>query len=315
MKKLLLVTLALSLSAAQVMRADDNDRKKNRRQADSAAEARPQRSAPARQAVRQPVRQPQRVQQQAQRRVVPNQRNLSRMSRAVAPNQQRQAVRSEAQLEGRNRSGVQPSNRAVTPNRNGNRNDTKVTTRGDRGNRNVNRGGNRDFNRNSFHVARSNVIRTPHNRNWWHSHYNTTFILFGGGYYYWWDNYWYPAYGYSPYYNTYLYSEPIYGYDNLAPGQVIENVQLALRDEGYYNGAIDGLIGPQTRAALGDLSAGSRPGRDGGGGRADPGHARFGLTRVHLPTERRAETSVPRGVLFFRSNGMAFPCGRERAGQ
>ncbi|MBA3652350.1 MAG: peptidoglycan-binding protein [Chthoniobacterales bacterium] len=115
----------------------------------------------------------------------------------------------------------------------------------------MNRGDNRNFNRNSFNVARGNVIRTPHNRNWWHSHYNTTFVLFGGGYYYWWNNYWYPAYGYSPYYNTYLYSEPIYGYDNLAPGQVIENVQLALRDEGYYQGAIDGLIGPQTRAALG----------------------------------------------------------------
>jgi peptidoglycan hydrolase-like protein with peptidoglycan-binding domain len=31
---------------------------------------------------------------------------------------------------------------------------------------------------------------------------------------------------------------------------VIQNVQLALRDQGYYPGAIDGLIGPQTRAAL-----------------------------------------------------------------
>ena len=34
---------------------------------------------------------------------------------------------------------------------------------------------------------------------------------------------------------------------------MIENVQLALRDEGYYPGAIDGLIGPQTRAALADF--------------------------------------------------------------
>jgi peptidoglycan hydrolase-like protein with peptidoglycan-binding domain len=75
-------------------------------------------------------------------------------------------------------------------------------------------------------------------------------VLFGGGYYYWWNNYWYPAYGYDPYYNNYIYSEPIYGYHNLAPGQVLENVQLALRDQGYYSGAIDGLIGPETRAAL-----------------------------------------------------------------
>jgi hypothetical protein len=113
-----------------------------------------------------------------------------------------------------------------------------------------NRGSNRDFNRNSFAVARGNVVRTPHNRDWWRRHYHTTFVLFGGGYYYWWNNYWYPAYGYDPYYNNYIYSEPIYGYNNLAPGQVLENVQLALRDQGYYSGAIDGLIGPQTRAAL-----------------------------------------------------------------
>ena len=45
-------------------------------------------------------------------------------------------------------------------------------------------------------------------------------------------------------------SEPIYGYNNLDPGQVIENVQLALRDQGYYPGAIDGVVGTQTRAAL-----------------------------------------------------------------
>jgi localization factor PodJL len=31
---------------------------------------------------------------------------------------------------------------------------------------------------------------------------------------------------------------------------VIENVQIALRDEGYYPGAIDGIVGFQTRAAL-----------------------------------------------------------------
>lgn len=248
MKKLLLVTLALTLSAAQVMRADnDNDRRKHKRQADPVAEARPAPGGQARPIVRQAVRQP--MPQQAQRRLAPTQRDLSRSPRTTVPNQ-RQAVRSEAQLEGRGRSRVQPPDQAVTPNRNGNRNTTQATTQGNRGNRNVNRGGNRNFNRNSFNVARSNVIRTPHNRNWWHSHYNTTFVLFGGGYYYWWNDYWYPAYGYSPYYNNYLYSEPIYGYDNLAPGQVIENVQLALRDEGYYSGAIDGLVGPQTRAAL-----------------------------------------------------------------
>ena len=94
------------------------------------------------------------------------------------------------------------------------------------------------------------MIHTYHDRNWWRSHYNTTFVLFGGGYYYWDSGYWYPAYGYDPYYNNYAYDEPIYGYNDLAPGQVLENVQLALRDQGYYRGPIDGLIGPQTRDAM-----------------------------------------------------------------
>ena len=238
MKKLLLAALVLSLSVAQVTRADsDKERKKHKRQADSAAEARPQQSGQ-RQAAAKPA------QQQGQRKVQPTQRNTSHAPRSLASSQ-RQAVQSEAQLEGRNRNRVQPSNQGGSQNANVNRNlgNAQVSTQGIRGNRN--------FNRNSFTVARANVVRTPHNRNWWHSHYNTTFVLFGGGYYYWWNNYWYPAFGFSPYYNNYIYSEPIYGYDNLDPGQVIENVQLALRDEGYYPGAIDGLMGPQTRAALG----------------------------------------------------------------
>ncbi len=111
-------------------------------------------------------------------------------------------------------------------------------------------GAHRDYNRNSYATARSRVVHTHHDRNWWRSHYNTTFVLFGGGYYYWNDGYWYPAFGYDPYYNNYAYSEPIYGYNDLPPGQVLENVQLALRDLGYYHGAIDGLVGPETRAAL-----------------------------------------------------------------
>lgn len=109
----------------------------------------------------------------------------------------------------------------------------------------------RSFQRNSFAVARTRVVRVAHPAWWWRAHYpHTTFVLFGGGYYYWWGGYWYPAYGYSPIYNSYAYSEPIYGYGNLEPGQVIENVQVALRDQGYYPGAIDGLIGTQTREAL-----------------------------------------------------------------
>jgi hypothetical protein len=101
----------------------------------------------------------------------------------------------------------------------------------------------------TYQQARNRFHRQHHDRSWWRSHYSHI-SLFAGGYYYWDDGYWFPAYGYDPAYSTYAYDEPIYGYSNLAPGQVISNVQAALREQGYYNDNIDGLIGPNTRAAL-----------------------------------------------------------------
>ena len=55
--------------------------------------------------------------------------------------------------------------------------------------------------------------------------------------------------GYDPY-AYYPYDGPIYGYGNLTPDRVIVNVQVALQEQGYYAGPIDGDLGPQTRAAL-----------------------------------------------------------------
>jgi hypothetical protein len=101
----------------------------------------------------------------------------------------------------------------------------------------------------TFEQARQHQRRDRHDRSWWRSRYNRI-VLFGGGYYYWDNNYWYPAYGYDPGYSNYAYDEPIYGYDDLAPGQVIANVQAALQEQGYYNDAVDGLLGPATRSAL-----------------------------------------------------------------
>lgn len=101
----------------------------------------------------------------------------------------------------------------------------------------------------TYQQARSRWSHQHHDRSWWRSRY-PRISLFAGGYYFWNDGYWYPAYGYDPYYNTYAYDEPIYGYNNLEPGQVITNVQEALQQLGYYSDAIDGLIGPNTRAAL-----------------------------------------------------------------
>jgi hypothetical protein len=218
MKRLLLLTLALSLPLAQMVRADnDKDRRRHRREADRPS---PEAAQPVRPAQRRMMPK----QRTVQRQVIPSQRTTQRRQiprQRTVPAVQRSAVKPEARLEGRNRQGTVNRNRP-----------------------------HRDFNRNSFSVARNRVIRVPHDRNWWRHHYNTTFVLFGGGYYYWWDGWWYPAYGYSPIYNNYIYSEPIYAPNSVAPGEVIENVQIALRDQGYYPGAIDGIVGVQTREAL-----------------------------------------------------------------
>ena len=45
-------------------------------------------------------------------------------------------------------------------------------------------------------------------------------------------------------------AEPIYGYDGLPPDQVIANMQGALQRLGYYRYAVDGVLGPLTRAAI-----------------------------------------------------------------
>jgi hypothetical protein len=88
-----------------------------------------------------------------------------------------------------------------------------------------------------------------HDKGWWHNHHNKI-ILISGGYYYWDSGYWYPAWGYDSAYEYYPYDGPIYGYNDLPPDQVVANVQAALQEQGYYQGEVDGLLGPLTRAAL-----------------------------------------------------------------
>jgi peptidoglycan hydrolase-like protein with peptidoglycan-binding domain len=70
-----------------------------------------------------------------------------------------------------------------------------------------------------------------------------------GAPYFWNAGYWYPAWGYAPD-AYYAWDGPIYASNNLPPDQVIANVQASLQQQGYYQGDIDGLIGPQTRGAL-----------------------------------------------------------------
>jgi hypothetical protein len=106
----------------------------------------------------------------------------------------------------------------------------------------------------SRYAAFHNYKREWRGRDWWHSHCSRVVFVLGG----WWGwngGYWYPAWGYDPY-GWYSYDGPIYtGYADVTPDQVLVNVQVALRDQGYYAGAIDGDMGPQTRAALAAFQA------------------------------------------------------------
>ena len=88
-----------------------------------------------------------------------------------------------------------------------------------------------------------------HDRGWWRRHC-AAIIFFDFGWWGWWDGWWYPAWGYDPYYPYYEYDQPIYGYDGLAPDQVVANVQSALQEQGYFSYAADGKMGPLTRAAI-----------------------------------------------------------------
>jgi hypothetical protein len=88
-----------------------------------------------------------------------------------------------------------------------------------------------------------------HDQGWWHNHYNRI-VLISGGWYFWNAGYWFPAWGYNPAVAYYPYNGPIYAYNNLPPNQVIANVQSTLQAQGYYQGETDGLLGPETRAAL-----------------------------------------------------------------
>jgi hypothetical protein len=89
-----------------------------------------------------------------------------------------------------------------------------------------------------------------HDQGWYRSHYNRIEPI-GGGYYYWNNGYWYPAWGYNPSAEYYAYDGPIYvGHRAERPDQVIADVQAELQQMGYYQGEVDGLLGPLTRQAL-----------------------------------------------------------------
>ena len=88
-----------------------------------------------------------------------------------------------------------------------------------------------------------------HGHDWW-NHNCWPVILIDWGWWGWYDGWWYPAWGYDPYYSTYEYNGPIYGYDGLPPDEVVANVQSELQRRGYFSYAVDGKLGALTQAAL-----------------------------------------------------------------
>lgn len=89
-----------------------------------------------------------------------------------------------------------------------------------------------------------------HDQGWYQSHYTRVEVVAGGAYY-WNEGYWYPAWGYNSSSQYYPYDGPIYvGSRAEPPDRVIADVQAVLQEEGYYNGEVDGLLGPLTRQAL-----------------------------------------------------------------
>jgi hypothetical protein len=97
-----------------------------------------------------------------------------------------------------------------------------------------------------------------HDSGWWSEHCGDRIVfvtVFAQPFPFFFDaGYWYPAWGYYPD-AYYPYDGPIYGYNDLPPDEVIANVQTQLYNEGYYSGPIDGILGPDTRAAIAEYQA------------------------------------------------------------
>jgi putative peptidoglycan binding protein len=110
----------------------------------------------------------------------------------------------------------------------------------------------RHWNGNVSSTAQAHWNCHHHDHNWW-KHHCVTFIFFDWGWWGWWDGWWYP----DPYYYA-NYAEPIYGYGGFSPEEVVGTVQSALQQLGYYNYAVDGTMGPLTRAAIGRYQADHR---------------------------------------------------------
>jgi hypothetical protein len=142
---------------------------------------------------------------------------------------------------------------AMTRNRNIAVNGTRNFAYYNRGNVGINNNFHSAAFRGQKYAVFRNYHRQWHDRSWWRSHCDRI-VFVSGGWYYWNAGYWFPAWGYDPY-AYYAYDGPIYAYDGLAPDRVIVDVQEQLQRAGYYDGPIDGILGPMTREAIAAFQA------------------------------------------------------------
>ena len=184
--------------------------------------------------------------------------NESRVRNSVAVNRERNLTvnrtrnaeinraRNANEFSGRNNVAIN-RNRNFTVNRTGN----AAYYRG--GNVRITNNWRGDAFRGQRYAAFRNYNRQWHDRSWWRSHYDRI-IFVNNGWYYWNAGYWFPAWGYAPSV-TYVYDGPIYAYNGWTPDQVTVNVQEELARAGYYDGPIDGVLGPMTREAIAAFQA------------------------------------------------------------
>jgi len=145
------------------------------------------------------------------------------------------------------------NNLAVNRDRNFTSNQTRNFAFYHRGNVRINNNFRSEAFRGERYAVFRNYHRQWHDRSWWRNHYDRI-IFVNGGWYYWNASYWFPAWGYAPY-AYYAYDGPIYAYNGLAPDQVIVDVQEQLQRAAYYDGPIDGILGPMTREAIAAFQA------------------------------------------------------------
>ena len=165
--------------------------------------------------------------------------------RNLAANRTRNAevnrARNANEFRGRN-------NVAINRNRNFAVNRTQNAAYYRRGNVRITNNWRGDAFRGQRYAAFRNYNRQWHDRSWWRSHYDRI-IFVNNGWYYWNAGYWFPAWGYAPSV-SYVYDGPIYAYNGWTPDRVTVDVQEQLARAGYYDGPIDGVLGPMTREAI-----------------------------------------------------------------